>query len=118
MTARHQAKRQAQKAGVDTIVVDDTSVEDEGIDLCRRMRQIAPEAAIVLISDQDPAQPWLVDRHVPPTAPSAAMTRALITTRSQANTRLLEAGDFTLDRVTGELQGPSGTHQLSPKLGA
>lgn len=91
-------------------------MEEEGIDLCRMMRQVAPDAAIVLISDRDPGQPWLVDQHVPPTAANDALTRALVTARSQASTRLLKAGDFTLDRVTGELKGPAGTHELSPKL--
>lgn len=110
------AMRELEREPADVIILDASSLRSAGAQLCRAMRQSAPAARIVLISDGPGPTSICYDLQlIKPVAMeelSLAVGEALQSERRQ----VLSAGLFMLDLKEQTVIGPAGERRLTPKL--
>ncbi|MCS6844658.1 MAG: response regulator transcription factor [Caldilineales bacterium] len=110
------AARELSEHRVDVIVLDVSSLRAAGEQLCRSLRQMAPSARLILISETPGLSSACYDhRLIHPVSPErlvAAIQEAMNTPRRQ----VIVAGDFVLDMDHQTVMGPAGEVRLTPKL--
>lgn len=110
------AARELSERAVDIIVLDTSSLRVAGEQLCRSLRQMAPSARLILISDTQGLSSACYDhRLIQPVSQeslAAAIAEAMQTPRRQ----VIASGHFVLDLEHQTVLGPAGEARLTPKL--
>lgn len=110
------AMRELEQEAADVIILDSSSLRSAGAQLCRAMRQSAPAARIVLISDGPGPTSICYDVQLIKPVAIDGLSQAVAEALQSERRQVLNAGLFILDLKEQTVMGPDGERRLTPKL--
>lgn len=110
------AEREVSEHAVDVIVLDTTSLRAAGEQLCRSLRQMAPTARLILISETSGLSSACYDRRLQHPVSTDQLAAAIEEVLRIQRRQVIRAGEFLLDLEHQTVIGPAGETHLTPKL--
>lgn len=110
------ALRELDEVGVDVIILDASSLRSPTDQLCRLLRQHAPTARLIVITNGPSLSSACYDYEIVPPTTWQHLEDVLHQALQHERRPVLSQGDFVLDIEQQTVIGPHGEARLTPKL--
>lgn len=110
------ALRELSELPTEVVILDASSLRASGEQLCRTLRQEAPTARLILISDRMGLSSICYDYQLVQPVSWEALWKALKEALHSERRPVISAGLFMLDLEQQTIMGPNGEARLTPKL--